>query len=107
MIGGRARKGIAQRGHIKRVHKVAAMGGMALAGSTIGALVSIPLIEGEGEGTFLGSDEKTFTILVLGGTALGSLFAWMNRDELPSLSLQVAPALVGEGRYGFQISVSY
>ena len=107
MIGKRAQNTMAEGGRLGGAHRAAVVGGVIMAGGTVGAVAAIPLINGEGEGTFLGSDEQTVALLVLAGGALGSVFAWKQRDQLAFRSVSVTPALVGIGRYGLHMRVSF
>lgn len=59
MLGGRADRAIADGRAVEGPHRAAVLGGGVLAGGTLGALATVPLINSEGEGTFLGSDETT------------------------------------------------
>lgn len=104
LIGNRARKTIAEGERLGGGHRGAVIGGVILAGGTLGALAAVPLINAEGEGTALGSDEQTVALMALAGGALGSLFAWMHSDELASRSVSVAPAVFGRAGYGLRMS---
>lgn len=107
LIGNRARKTIAEGERIGGGHRAAVIGGVVLAGGTLGALAAVPLINSEGEGTALGSDEQTFALLALAGGALGSLYAWKQSDELSSRSIGVAPAVSGSAGYGLRLRMSF
>jgi hypothetical protein len=90
-LGSRARRRVAEGREVSRAHRAAALGGVVLAGGMAGALATVPLIMGEGEGTPFGSDEQTITLFVLSGVALGSVFAWKNRGELQGRPLTAYP----------------
>lgn len=88
-------------------HKAAVVAGSVLAGTTLGALASAALINGEGEGTFLGSDETTFTALTIGGTALGAAVTWWRRDALRPRGVSVSPAVSLKGGAGLRVRVTF
>lgn len=105
IIGRRARNAIARGRSLSGAHRAAVMGGVVMAGGTLGAVAAVPLINAEGEGTFLGSDERTVTLLVLAGGALGSVYVWKQRDRLAFRSVRLTPVLSGTRGYGFHIRV--
>lgn len=78
-----------------------------MAGATLGALAAVPLINGEGEGTPLGSDERTILVTTLAGTMLGALHAWRNADELSRGTVDVAPAFSGGDGYGLRLRTRF
>lgn len=88
-------------------HQAAVVVGSVLAGTTLGALASAALINGEGEGTFLGSDETTFAALTIGGTALGAAVTWWRRDALRPRGVSVSPAVSPEGGAGLRVRVTF
>lgn len=88
-------------------HKAAVVAGSVLAGATLGALASAALINGEGEDTFLGSDETTFTTLTLAGTALGAAVTWWRRDALRPRGVSVSPAVSPDGGAGLRVRVTF
>ena len=107
VMGSRAQRTVAAGRPLDGAHRVAVIAGGVMAGGTLGALTSAALIQGEGEGTVLGSDEQTFTILVLVGTALSSLYVWRHREELTSGGIGLAPEVHGSGKYGLRVRVTY
>jgi acyl dehydratase len=90
-----------------RAHGIAVIGGAVAAGGVLGALTSAALIAPDGTGTVLGSDEETFTKLVLAGGALGSFYVWMHRDEFRSRSIRVGPEMIRNGEYGLRAVVTF
>lgn len=107
VIGRRAQNAIAQGRRPGGAHRAAALAGVAMAGGTLGALAAVPLINGEGEGTVLGSDEQTITVMMLGGTALGSLYMLRKRAAFPSNRIRVTPGIFGRGEYGLRVRVMH
>lgn len=107
LIGHRAQRIIAEGGHVSGIHRAAVLGGAIMAGGTVGALISIPLIAPEGENTRLGSDEQTFAFLVGSGAALGALLVLRYRHELGSRKIAVTPVPPGRSGYGLQIHVEW
>ena len=78
--------------------------GTVLGGATLGALASSLLINGEGSGTFLGSDERTVTLFMLAGTALAGLQLRRNWGRLTG-RVDVQPILTMDGRAGLATRV--
>jgi hypothetical protein len=107
IVGTRAQRTIAARRSLEGAHRIAVIGGAVTAGATLGALASVPLIKGQGEGTALGSDEQTFTLLVLAGGALGALYVWKHRSEFSSRNINLAPEITGDGEYGLRVRVIF
>lgn len=107
VIGRRASQTLAADGQLGAGHRVAVIGGAIMAGGTLGTLAAVPLINGEGEGTFLGSDETTVAVLAVAGGALGSLFVWRHRDELASRSVGIAPGLFGKAALGLRVRLEF
>jgi hypothetical protein len=104
-IGGRARKALSQGQQLTPGHRVAVAAGGVLAGGTLGALASIPLIQSEGEGTAFGSDERTVSLFVLGGAALGALFVSIKWDGLRQNDISLRPAIFRGARIGLNVRV--
>ena len=102
VIGRAASRAVARGRPVGAGHRAAALGGVFLVGSTVGALAAIPLINGEGEDTPLGSDERTAAFTILGGSALGALAAWRMADDFSPALVEVAPTVGREG-YGLQV----
>jgi hypothetical protein len=103
MTGIRAQNKVAAGQTLHGAHRVAVIGGGIAAGGTLGALSAVPLINGEGEGTFLGSDEQTFALLVVAGSALGALYVWGNRAELTSRNISLTPEFTENRQYGLRV----
>lgn len=106
MIGRRAQNVLDTGQPLTGAHRVAAMGGVALFGAALGALAAIPLVDGEGEGTFLGSDEQTVTLTVVSGGALGWFYIWNRRDDFSSRQISVSPT-ARDGAYGFRARLTF
>jgi len=102
VIGRAAERAVARGRTVGSGHRTAALGGVVLVGTTVGALAAIPLINGEGEGTPLGSDEQTAALTILGGSALGALAAWRMADDFSPAAVHVAPTVGREG-YGLRV----
>lgn len=107
LIGRRARNRIADGMPVEGAHRAAVIGGVVGAGAVLGALAAFPLVNGEGEGTPLGSDEQTVLLTTLAGGALGSLYAWKHSDELSGGTLRVTPAISRTTGYGLRVRVGF
>lgn len=107
MTGSRAEQTISEGRRLGGAHRAAVAGGAVLAGATLGAVSAIPLINSEGEGTFLGSDERTVSLLVLTGGALGFLYVRSKWDQLAVRSVSLAPALSASGAFGMQMRARF
>ena len=90
----------------------AALLGVAGAGATVGALASVPLINGESgsapgveEGTPLGSDETTFALLAGTGAALGVWYALRHADELRSPRVTVGRRPTDDGGHAYALGM--
>ena len=104
MIGGRARRALSRDQVISPGHRAAVAGGVVLAGATLGAVAAIPLISSEGEGTPLGSDEQTFSLLAGGGAALGASYLLAQWHHLGN-RVSAAPIIREPGQYGLVLRV--
>lgn len=107
LIGRRARSRIAEGRPVEGAHHAAVVGGVVAAGAILGALAAVPLVNGEGEGTPLGSDEQTVLLTTLAGGALGSLYAWKHSDELSAGALRVTPTISETTGYGVRIRTRF
>lgn len=105
VVGSRAQRTITAGRSLEGPHRIAVIGGAVTAGGTLGALASIPLIEGQGEGTVFGSDEQTFTLLGLAGGVLGALYVWKHRNEFSSRNVSLTPVITRVAGYGLRIRV--
>ncbi len=74
--------------------------GTVLGGATVGLVLGGLLINPTGEGTLLGTDEQTITILALAGATLGVLHLRRNWGRLTGTSIEVQPALFTNARPG-------
>ena len=99
-MGGRADDAVAQGRPVHGVHRGGVALGTLLAGSALGAVASVPLINGEGSGTFLGSDEQTVTVLAVLGAGLGALHVGRRWGELTGTTFEIGPTAVDSGRPG-------
>ena len=81
--------------------------GAILAGATLGACAAVPLINGEGEGTPLGSDETALAILMGGGTLLGVWYLRRHNSDFNGTRLGVTPIRTRDSAYGLRVSVRY
>ncbi len=88
-------------------HMVAA--GTVLGGADPGALARVPLIQPQGEGTFLGSDEQTFLLPALAGGALGARSVSENRALFAHWrpGLQVEPPPQGSPRLVLRVTLPW
>ena len=73
--------------------------GTVLGGATLGALASSLLINGEGAGTPLGSDEHTVRVFMLAGATLGVLQLRGSWDSLTG-RVEVTPVVTLDRRVG-------
>lgn len=106
-LGRRAEAAVERGEEITPGHRTGVVGGVVLAGATLGAVASIPLLNNQGPGTALGSDEQTVGILVLAGSALGALYVWRNSDGLAPKRVDVAPAVIGGRQVGLGIHLRF
>lgn len=106
-IGGHASKRIRSGEQLSGTSRFAVSAGAILAGATLGACAAVPLINGEGAGTPLGSDESTLGILVGTGTLLGAWYLRRHSGELSGERLGIAPIRTIDSAYGLRVSVRY
>jgi len=103
-IGGKAaasaNRDVAEGRIVGSGHLAAVTVGTVLGGATVGAVASALLINPEGEGTLLGSDGQTFTILTLAGTGLAVLNLRRTWGRLTGVQVEARPAIVGDGQPG-------
>lgn len=81
--------------------------GSALGGAAVGVLFGGLLIDGEGSGTFLGSDEHTLLITGLAGATLGIVQIARRWGALTGHSVEVRPVLDPAGRTGLNLTVRF
>lgn len=103
MPGSRAEHAICEGRRLGSAHRAAVAGGAVLAEATLGAVSVVPLINREGEGTFLGSDERTVSLPALTGGTLGFLYVRSKWGQLAVRSVSLAPALSANGAFGMQM----
>lgn len=106
VLGSRANRAVDDGVPLSPAHRNAVAAGTVLAGATLGAAGSLLLINGEGEGTFLGSDEQTFALLALGGAGLGALYVGGHWRELTGGDLEIRPTVLHRGRPGVVLRMS-
>ncbi|HKY98974.1 MAG TPA: hypothetical protein VJL35_14030 [Gemmatimonadaceae bacterium] len=104
MLGVNARKAVAEGRGITRGHQAAMELGGIVGGLTLGALISSTMINGEGSGTPLGSDEMTFWSLTGAGAVAGAWFVSSQRHQLDRI--RVSPT-ISHRRYGLDASLSF
>ena len=107
LVGHAADRTLARGEALGGAHKAAVVTGSVLAGTVVGALASAALINGEGSGTPLGSDESTFTVLTLGGAGLGVAYAWWRRDALNPRGVTATPRVSADGEVGLHFQVRF
>lgn len=81
--------------------------GSALGGAALGALAGGMLVNDDGTGTFLGSDEQTIVITGLAGAALGILQLSRRWEALTGHAVEVRPTVAGGGRAGVNLTVRF
>jgi len=99
-----ARRAAADGRGITRRHQAAMEIGGVIAGLTLGALISSTMINGDGPGTPLGSDEMTFFSLTGAGALAGALFVGTQRHQLERIRL--SPSVTAR-RYGVNATMSF
>lgn len=110
-IGGKtassANRDVAQGRIVGSGHLAAVTVGTVLGGATVGAIASALLIKPEGEGTILGNDEQTFTILTLAGAGLAVFQLRRTWGRLTGAQLEARPAIVGDGQPGVVVRLRF
>lgn len=94
-----ARDAVARGEPLGSGHRSAVTLGAVLGGATLGALGSSLMINGNGSGTPIGSDERTFALLTVTGLFGGAYFVARHSHELDPPRMNVMP-VVGKGRVG-------
>lgn len=102
IVGSRAQDALNRGEALTPVHRNGVAAGTVLAGAALGGLTSFLLINSEGEGIFLGSDEQTFGMLALGGAGLGALYVASHWAELSGEGMQLRPAVFPGRHLGIQ-----
>jgi hypothetical protein len=105
LLGRSANRALAAGRPLGVGHRTAVLAGAVLAGATLGALAAVPLINPEGEGTPLGTDEATVTTLAIAGAAVGSLFALTQARRLAAGRVELMPSFPGDGGVGLRVRV--
>jgi len=81
--------------------------GTVLGGAVIGGLGSAILINGEGEGTPLGSDEQTIALFMAGGVAFGAWHLHRNWGALNGTPVEVRPVVAPDGHFGLRARLRF
>lgn len=100
IIGRRANDAVGSGEPLSPSHRAAVTLGTASAGAMLGMAAAAILINPEGEGTFLGSDETTATLFSLVGAGSGLYYVGSRWDQLTGDAVRFRPALLEEGRPG-------
>ena len=104
ILGVNAREAAAEGRGITRGPQAAMELGAVVGGLTLGALISSTMINGDGPGTPLGSDEMTFWSLTGAGAVAGGWFVASKRHQLGRIRLSPG---VGARRYGLNARLSF
>lgn len=81
--------------------------GAILAGATLGALASMPLINGDGAGTPLGSDETAFAVMTTTGVVLSALYIRRHADDFREPRVSIAPVRTIDRAHGLRVALRY
>lgn len=81
--------------------------GSALGGAAAGVLFGGLLVNGEGSGTFLGSDEQTLLIAGLAGATLGIVQISRRWGVLTGRPVEIRPVVEPTGRTGVNLTVRF
>lgn len=81
--------------------------GTIFAGASLGACAAVPLINDEGSGTPLGSDESTLAILMGTGTLLSAWYLRRHTAEFNGARLRVTPIRTIDSAYGLRVAVRF
>jgi hypothetical protein len=88
--------------------RFAVTAGAVLAGATLGAALSYPLIAPpEREGTPLGSDESTVALMMGVGAAIGTAYVLHHSGDFDDVRVSVAPIRTRDAAYGIRVAVRY
>ena len=107
IIGRRAETRLSRGESLTSRHRNAVIAGALLAGPVIGAVAASLLINSEGSGTALGSDEQTFAIALLASTALSSWYVSRHSRELLTRRTRVTPVVMPNGRFGATVNLRF
>lgn len=102
-----ANRDVAQGRTVGSGHLAAVAIGTVLGGATVGAVASAVLINPDGPGTILGSDEQTFAILTLTGAGLAVLHLRKTWGRLTGAQVDARPAIVGDGQPGIVAHIRF
>lgn len=106
-IGSHASSRIRSGEPLSGASRLAVSAGALLAGATLGACAAVPLINGEGAGTPLGSDESALGILVGTGTLLGAWYLRRHTGDFDGARLGISPIRTRDSAYGLRASMRY
>ena len=81
-------------------HLTALSVGTVLGGATLGLIASAVMINGDGAGTLLGSDEQTARLFALAGATFGVLHLRRNWGRLTGTSVELQPTVFRSGQPG-------
>jgi len=107
VIGSHASSRIRNGEPVGGTSRFAVSAGAILAGATLGACAAVPLINGEGEGTPLGSDETTLALTMGTGTLLGAWYLRRHTDEFNSARVGITPIRTIDSAYGLRVSMRF
>ena len=106
-IGGHASSRIRNGEQPGGVSRFLASAGAVLGGATLGACAAVPLINGEGAGTSLGSDESTLAVLMGGGTLLGVWYLYRHNSDFDGPRLGISPIRTRDSAYGLRVAMRF
>lgn len=106
-LGRRASAQLRARRPIGRWHQVGVSSGAVLAGGVLGAIAAVPLINSDGEGTALGTDEATLAKTVGVGSGVGLLFALTQQRALRANRVAVVPYHDARRAAGVRVIVQF
>ena len=106
-IGSHASSRIRRGEPLSGMGRFAVSAGTILAGTTLGACAAVPLINGEGSGTPLGSDESALAITMGAGTMLGAWYLRRHSGDFDGARLGIAPFRTIDSAFGLRVSVRY
>lgn len=81
--------------------------GTVLGGAVLGMVAAGALINGDGTGTFLGSDERTAALMTAAGAGFGVFCLHRQWGKLTGRNVHVQPAVLNDGRPGVVASIRF
>ena len=106
-IGRRAASRIRSGEPLSGTSRFAVSAGTILAGASLGACAAVPLINGDGAGTPLGSDESTLAILMGTGTLLSAWYLRRHAHEFNGERVGITPIRTIDSAYGLRVAVRF